>query len=191
MFGILKQSTAATVMLGPFVDATDGFTAETALTISQADIRLSKNGAAFAQTNNSAGATHGENGWFSVPLDTTDTNTVGRLTVAVSESGARPVFHEYLVLSASLYDSLFGTNLADAVVQKIAHIVLRRTMANTEAASDGDTLNLSSLYGLVQMLQEFLISGTTLTTYKTDGTTSLGTKTLTKTSGDQPIRGIA
>ena len=54
---MLKQSTAATIKFGPFVDDTDGKTAETGLTIAQADIRLSKNGGDFAQTNNSEGAT--------------------------------------------------------------------------------------------------------------------------------------
>lgn len=104
----LKQSTAATVALGPFVDSTDGFTAETGLTISQADIRLSKNGGAFAQTNNSAGATHMENGYYSVPLDTTDTGTLGRLRVAVNESGALPVWQDFLVLPANVYDSMIA-----------------------------------------------------------------------------------
>lgn len=55
---ILKQSTAATIKLGAFVDDTDGKTAETALTIGQADIRLSKNGGDIAQSHNTAGATH-------------------------------------------------------------------------------------------------------------------------------------
>lgn len=104
----LKQSTAATVVLGPFVDATDGFTPETSLTISQADIRLSKNGGAFAQTNNAAGATAMEFGNYSVPLNTTDTNTLGRLRVAVYESGARPVFRDFQVLTANVFDSLYG-----------------------------------------------------------------------------------
>ena len=104
----LKQSTAATIVLGPFVDSTDGVTAETALTISQADIRLSKNAAAFAQTNNSAGATHMENGHYSVPLDTTDTNTLGRLKVAVNESGALPVWMDFMVVPANVYDSFIS-----------------------------------------------------------------------------------
>lgn len=43
----LEQSTAVTVKIGPFVDETDGFSAEDGLTISQADIRLSKNGGYF------------------------------------------------------------------------------------------------------------------------------------------------
>jgi hypothetical protein len=91
----LKQSTAKTVKLGPFVDDTDGVTAETGLTIAQADIRVSKNGGAFAQTNNATGATHDENGFYGVPLDTTDTGTLGTLRVAVSESGALPVWDIY------------------------------------------------------------------------------------------------
>lgn len=104
----LKQSTAATIALGPFVDSTDGFTAETGLTISQADIRLSKNGGTFAQTNNSAGATHMENGYYSVPLDTTDTGTLGRLRVAVNESGALPAWQDFMVLPANVYDSMIA-----------------------------------------------------------------------------------
>ena len=105
---ILKQSTAATIKLGAFVDDTDGKTAETALTISQADIRLSKNGGDFAQSNNAAGATHDENGYYDIPLDTTDTGTLGRLRVAVSESGALPVWQDFLVVTANVYDSLVG-----------------------------------------------------------------------------------
>jgi hypothetical protein len=104
----LKQSTAATIKLGAFVDDTDGKTAETALTISQADIRLSKNGGDFAQSNNAAGATHDENGYYDIPLDTTDTGTLGRLRVAVSESGALPVWQDFLVVTANVYDSLVG-----------------------------------------------------------------------------------
>jgi hypothetical protein len=102
----LKQSTAATIKLGPFADDTDGKTAATGLTIAQADIRLSKNGGNIAQTNNSAGATHDELGYYDVPLDTTDTNTVGRLRVAVSESGALPVWDDFFVLPAAIYDWL-------------------------------------------------------------------------------------
>ena len=104
----LKQSTAATVKMGPFVDDTDGKTPETGLSIGQADIRISKNGGNFAQTNNSAGATHDENGYYDVSLDETDTNTLGRLRVAISVSGALPVWRDFIVLPANVYDSLVG-----------------------------------------------------------------------------------
>lgn len=113
----LKQSTAATIKLGPFVD-TDG-AAVTSLTISQADIRLSKNGGDFTQTNNATGATHDENGFYDVPLDTTDTATLGRLTVAVTESGALPVWAECEVMPANVWDSLYGADALQVDVTQI------------------------------------------------------------------------
>ena len=116
----LKQSTAATIKLGPFIDDGDGKSAETGLTISQADIRLSKNGGDFAQTNNSAGATHDEFGYYDIPLDTTDTGTLGRLRVAVSESGALPVWQDFLVVTANVYDTLCSTDTFDVNVATIA-----------------------------------------------------------------------
>jgi len=106
----IKQSTASTIKLGPFLDDTDGKTPETGLTISQADIRISKNGGAFAQSNNTAGATHNENGYYDVPLNTTDANTLGTLRVAVSKSGALPVWQDFMVVPANVWDSMFGAS---------------------------------------------------------------------------------
>jgi len=117
---ILKQSTAATIKLGAFVDDSDGKTAETGLTISQADIRLSKNGGDFAQTNNATGATHDELGYYNVPLDTTDTDTLGRLLVAVSKSGALPVWQEFLIVKANVYDTLCSTDKLDVNVAEVS-----------------------------------------------------------------------
>lgn len=104
----LRQSTAIDIGMGPFLDETDGKTAETALTISQADVRLKKNAGAWAQKNDSNSATHEENGWYEVALDTTDTNTLGILLVAVHESGALPVWREFLVVPANVYDSMIS-----------------------------------------------------------------------------------
>jgi hypothetical protein len=81
-------------------------TAETGLTISQADVRLSKNGGAFAQKNDSNAATHMENGYYSCALSTTDTGTPGILVVAVNESGALPVWARFVVVPANVYDAL-------------------------------------------------------------------------------------
>ena len=103
---LLKQSTSVTIQLGPFLDETNGRDVETGLTITQADIRLSKNGGNFAQTADTGGATHDEAGWYSLDLHTTDTNTLGRLVVAIHESGALPVWERYMVIPANVYDSL-------------------------------------------------------------------------------------
>ena len=102
----LRQGTAVDIAMGPFVDSTDGVTAETALTIAQADVRLKKNGGAWAQKNDTNSATHEENGWYEVALNSTDTNTLGVLVVAINKSGARPVWREFLVVPAAVYDAL-------------------------------------------------------------------------------------
>lgn len=104
----LKQSTSVDVGIGPFLDETDGKTAETALTITQPDVRLKKNGGAWAQKAAAQTLTHEEAGWYEVTLDATDTDTIGHLLVAVHESGALPVWMEFHVLAANVYDSLFG-----------------------------------------------------------------------------------
>ena len=106
----LRQSTAVTRKIGPFLDATDGGTPETVLTISQADVLLSKEGGALTQKNDATACTHDANGWYGCPLNATDTATLGSLQLSVTEAGACPVWHEYSVLPANVYDSLFSTD---------------------------------------------------------------------------------
>lgn len=106
----LKQSTASQeVVIGPFLDEDDGKTAETGLTISNTDIRLSKAGANIV-AKNSGGGTHDELGFYQITLDATDTNTVGELLIAVHESGALPVFKYCYVLEEAIYDALFAAS---------------------------------------------------------------------------------
>lgn len=106
----LKQSTAVTLKIGPFLDDTDGKTAETGLTIAQADVRLSKNGGDIAQKNEATSCTHDELGIYGCPIDATDTGTLGRLQLFVHESGALPVYHEFMVVTAEAYDTFCSTD---------------------------------------------------------------------------------
>lgn len=177
----LKQSTAATIKLGPFVDDSDGKTAETGLTISQADIRLSKNGGDIAQTNNSAGATHDELGYYNVPLNTTDTNTLGTLKVIVSKSGALPVFADFMVITAEAYDTLCGTDhftvdLNGTPSVNVVQISGDSTAAdNLESYCDGTTaqpVNVTQIGGTAQSatdLKDFADTGYDPTTHKVQG----------------------
>jgi len=187
----LKEATAVTVKMGPFLDETDQKTTEEALTISQADIRLSKNGGAFAQTNNVAGATHDEKGWYGVPLDTTDTGTLGTLVVAIHEAGALPVHLDFMVVPANVWDSLFGadalqvhiTEVEAAQATEIADEVLTRAISNVEGAAV-----FRSLAGAIaKLVNKVAVVGTDLITYKTDDATPLGTQAITTDSGADPI----
>lgn len=111
----LKQSTASqSVMLGPFIDDTDGKTAEVGLTIANTDIRLSKNGANIV-AKNSGGGTHDELGYYTATFDATDTDTVGRLQVMVHVSGALPVYHEFEVVEEAIYVALFAASATGAL----------------------------------------------------------------------------
>lgn len=133
----LKQSTALTVKIGPFIDDTDGKTAETALTIAQADVRLSKNGGDIAQKTEATSCTHDELGIYGCPLDTTDTGTLGRLQLWVHESGALPVWHEFMVVPANVWDSFFGADMLKVDVHAIDD---DETAANNlESYCDGTT----------------------------------------------------
>lgn len=108
----LRQSTASqSVLIGPFVDSTDGTTAETALSIANTDIKLSKNGGTMA-SKNSGGGTHDANGWYAITLDATDTATVGRLQVSCKVAGALVVFSEFQVMEEATFDKLFALSAA-------------------------------------------------------------------------------
>jgi hypothetical protein len=111
----LKQATASqSVLIGPFIDETDGITAMTGLTIANTDIRLSANGGNIA-AKNSGGGTHDEIGYYTITLDATDTATVGRLQLMVHATGAMPVYHEYQVLEEALYDALYAASATGAL----------------------------------------------------------------------------
>lgn len=132
----LKQSTAVTVKIGPFVDEDDGKTAKTGLTLSQADVRLSKNGGDMAQKNNAAACSHDEIGMYDCSLNTTDTNTLGRLELFVHESGALPVYHSYMVLPANVWDSLFGGDVLQVHAIEIANNLITGNALDATAAAE-------------------------------------------------------
>lgn len=157
----LKQSTAATVKMGPFLDATDGDTEMTGLTISQADIRLTKNGGAFAQTNNAAGATHDENGFYGVPLDTTDTNTLGSLKVFIHEATALSVWQEFMVVPANVWDSFFGADKLQVHADEITAGLITAAAIATGAV-DADALATDAVNEIVAAVKTALgiVSGT-------------------------------
>jgi len=132
----IKQGVAYTWLAGPFVDDTDGKTAEPALTIAQVDIRLSKNGGDPAQSHNGAGATHNENGYYDVPFDTTDTNTLGTLKAMVRVTGALPVWETFMVVAANVWDSFFGADRLQVDVQELGASVVTAAALAADAGGE-------------------------------------------------------
>lgn len=108
----LRYATAATVMVGPFVDAADAVTEEVLLAGNGTE--LSKNGAAFG-----AGpvlGTHDAEGYYPVALTTGSTDTLGHLLLKSHAAAThRPVKEEFMVVPSWLYDRL--TDADDAWVE--------------------------------------------------------------------------
>jgi hypothetical protein len=112
MAGFLRQNTAATVLIGEFLDDTDGKTAKGSLTLTPSVIFLSKNGENYTSKNDGTNATSDANlvGWYHCPLNTTDTSGSGILQLAVHVAGALPVWDSWMVVPANVYDSMTGTD---------------------------------------------------------------------------------
>lgn len=109
MFALREDTASQEIILGPFVDATDGSTAETALTIANTDIKIWKHGATTEANKNSGGATHIASGRYYAVLDATDTDTAGNLRVSVHVAGALPVWVDCFVYPTAVYDLTIGT----------------------------------------------------------------------------------
>ena len=128
---LLKQSTAVDVLIGPFVDDADGNTEENALTIEDSDVLLSKNGGALTAKTDAGDAVNDAQGYYTCPLDTTDTGTLGRLQLCVHMAGALPVYHEYTVVAdtestaAEIADAVWDEPMAGHVTPDTAAYIQR------------------------------------------------------------------
>ena len=158
MFAIpLRQSTAQTVVIGPFVDLTDGVTPETALTLGGMDAAKIIKAGATANVD-IAGLTwaHIGNGFYALTFATGSVDTLGRLTAYFAQAATfrGPLRQDFVVLAAHVYDSLIAY-VAQLGVDAIA------IYSNVAAA-----LNLSyAARGIVPVTVQ---SGSTLTVVTTN-----------------------
>lgn len=110
--GFLRKSTAVDVLLGPFVDDTDGKTAETGLTL---DVELSKNGQALANKHDETTPVHDAagdvDGYYNCEFDADDTDTIGTFTVVIHVAGALPCRMDFQILDPITFDDLFATTI--------------------------------------------------------------------------------
>ena len=138
---LLKQSIAHTFRLGPFVDSTDGFTPETALTIAYTACLLSKAGGAFAAKSDTTNltSTGTTEGYYTCVLNSMDTATAGNIRIHVYVAGALPVWKDFTVVPANVYEALVTgtewlevTTLRNDVVISGTTITVRKTDGATQ-----------------------------------------------------------
>ncbi len=134
----LKQSTAATVELGPVADATDGVSEEIGLTTPT--VYLSKNGGGFLARNGTS-FSHDGFGWYLVGLSATDTNTLGRLSVMMRDPATHlPVWMAFMVVPANVWDSLFGADRLQVDLREIGDANLGlTTQMKADVNAEADT----------------------------------------------------
>lgn len=160
----LKQSTATNRKIGPFIDDTDGKTAETGLTTAYTLIYLSKNGDALTAKHETTAIAHDALGYYLCKFDATDTNTLGSLRVATHVAGHLPVWQDFMVVPANVWDSFFGASLlgVDVTNWKTA---AAPAMTGDAFAAIGD-VHATDLPAVTAMLTD--IHGTDLPAVKAD-----------------------
>ena len=151
--GFLKQSTAIDILLGPFLDETNGKDAETGLTIEDEHVRLSKNGENMVPKNEATDAVHDEIGYYNCPLDATDTATVGQLTITCHMAGALPVRLDYHIVEEAVYDAMYGGSAAGPLQSTTA---ARKLDVNADGEAGLDLDNTSGTLDAAQFGGDFL-----------------------------------
>jgi hypothetical protein len=99
--------------MGPFLDATDGVTPETGITLGAADQAevLKANGAATVAMAGTFTAVTGSDGWYDYTASAGDLDTVGEVAFVVQDaSECLPVFVRAQIIEEAIYDSLFGAS---------------------------------------------------------------------------------
>jgi hypothetical protein len=148
MNGLLREGGTPTLTIGPFLDETDGKTPETGLTIDDADVYLSKNGGSFAAKQETTDPSHLQAGHYGCPVNGSDLDSPGLLTLIVNATGALPLRHDFIVLPAVIYDALIGNQLAEPTAifgwpagpaDVLAYL---GALSRNKVLVDGDSLNL-------------------------------------------------
>lgn len=109
----LKQSTAASIMFGPFLSTSDGFSSKEAFT-ALSGVMYKNSGACTVVTPVSA--SHTASGMYKVPLASGSMDTLGQLQFHFANSACHlPVWDQFMVVVANTYDTLVsGTDRLDA-----------------------------------------------------------------------------
>ncbi len=100
----LKQNTAASLMFGPFLSTSDGYSSKEAFT-ALSGVLYKNSGACIVVTQ--VAASHTASGMYKVPLASGSMDTLGQLTFHWANSACHlPVWDQYTVVVANTYDSL-------------------------------------------------------------------------------------
>lgn len=128
----LRKNTAVIITVGPFLDYQDGVSLETALTVTSCNVTIILDdddgsapntilNTAPTATGGSNDMVHIANGLYSLELTQAQTNYNGRYLVMITDPDVHlPVWHEFMILDAQVYDSLVaGSDLLDVNTSQV------------------------------------------------------------------------
>ena len=122
----LRQNTATRITVGPFLDVTNGYAAETGLTATNEALTfiVDTGGVPTLVIDTTATTSGGDNdmvhitndnaGYYDLELTAAQTNYLGRAILTIQyDTDHRPVAHEFTILPANVYDSLILGSATD------------------------------------------------------------------------------
>lgn len=165
MASYLRTNTATIIAVGPFLDRSDGVTIEGSLTITNERItaiaETDDGNAPTVVLDNVTGATAGTDndlnyitgndaGYMQLELTAANLNRLGRFKVSVTDAANHvPVFHEFIILPAVIYDSLvLGTDLLQTDLTQILGVAQSATDLK-DFADDGYDPATNKVQGVV------------------------------------------
>jgi len=136
----LKADTEQVVVMGPFVDATDGVTAETGISLDSSCEAYRYNSASAVDISGYTWA-HIASGMYSLTIPAALVTVEGYLTIHIPiVATALHVWDQFQVVSANVYDSLFaasGTDTLDVQVSGLdADVITAAKIADNAIATE-------------------------------------------------------
>lgn len=181
----LRQSTEDTVLIGPFLDATDGVTEETGLASNGTEISKAAGAYAAGPTL----GTHDAEGYYPITLTTAHTDTVGPLRVKSHDSATHlPVWEDFEVIEEAVYDAIYAAS-ADIHTGAISDIESSLVVVKSDLVEIySDTTAIHSQTTVIESDTTVLEAGVNVTEY--NGVTLGVTGQIQAVAADTPSTGI-
>ena len=150
-----KQSTAATVIIGPVLDSTGAEYASAVI----GDLSISKNGGTLTALASAATLTLIANGQYTLVLTTGNVDTLGRAQITCNKSTYQMPSIELMVLPSTVFDALV-TNAVNATGGLVGATATITTMAGVIATTTNITAITGNLSGSVGSVTGAVTVGT-------------------------------
>jgi hypothetical protein len=140
-----KQSTAATLIVGPILDSTGAEYTSAVI----GDLSISKNGGTLTAMASAATLTHIANGQYTLVTTTGNLDTLGRAQITCNKSTYQMPPVNLMVVPANVYDSMvLGTDALDVSAIQFAGQTITAAAGVTVPSSIASPTNITSASGI-------------------------------------------